>query len=140
MSHFAKIDRNWDNGVSGSGTVTSVWVIEQDVVDSGMYGHPSEWVQCSYNTKNGVHALGGTPVRQHFPGPGFWYDAEKDIFIPPRPMSDGILCESWILNEEDYNWWPPIPLPSDAGPTKLYVWDETVVNWVERIPPSTPTP
>ena len=28
------------------------------------------WAQCSYNTSEGVHLLGGTPFRKNFPGVG----------------------------------------------------------------------
>ena len=55
MSHFAQIDEN--------NVVTRVRVIEQDVVDSGLFGEPSSFVQTSYNTHGGVHTLNGTPLK-----------------------------------------------------------------------------
>jgi hypothetical protein len=45
MSHFAKVE---------NGIVTQVIVAEQDVIDSGIFGHG--WVQTSYNTYGGQHA------------------------------------------------------------------------------------
>jgi hypothetical protein len=45
MSHFAQIDEN--------NTVTQVLVIEQAVVDTGMFGDPTSWIQTSYNTSAG---------------------------------------------------------------------------------------
>ncbi len=38
MSHFAKVE---------GGTVTEVLVIEQDVIDTGLFGDPALWVQPS---------------------------------------------------------------------------------------------
>ncbi len=58
MSHFAQIDEN--------NIVTQVIVIEQDVVDTGLFGDPNSWIQTSYNTSGGVHTQGGTPLRKLF--------------------------------------------------------------------------
>jgi len=54
--------------------------------------------QCSYNTHGGVHALGGTPFRRNYPGPGYTYDAVRDAFIPPK------LDDNAILNEDTCLW------------------------------------
>ena len=62
MSHFAQID--------GNNIVTQVIVIEQDVVDTGLFGDPASWIQTSYNTSGGVHTLGGTPLRKNYAGGG----------------------------------------------------------------------
>ena len=73
MSHFAKVENN---------IVTQVIVAEQDVIDSGLFGDPASWVQTSYNTHNGVHLLGGTPLRKNFAGIGYTYDPVADEFNP----------------------------------------------------------
>lgn len=78
------------------------------------------WIQTSYNTKNGVHALGGTPLRKNYAGIGFRYDPIRDAFIPPKPFP------SWNLNEETCNWEAPIPRPSD---TEMYTWSEETQSW-----------
>jgi hypothetical protein len=75
MSHFAKVENN---------IVTQVIVAEQDVINSGLFGSPASWVQTSYNTHNGVHALGGTPLRKNFAGIGYTYDRVADEFLPPN--------------------------------------------------------
>ena len=62
MSHFAL--------VNAQGIVEQIIVAEQDVIDSGLFGSPSSWVQTSYNTYGGVHKLGGTPLRKNFAGIG----------------------------------------------------------------------
>lgn len=109
MSHFAKIE---------NGIVTQVIVAEQDVIDSGIFGHG--WVQTSYNTRGGVHLLGGTPLRKNFAGVDFTYDPERDAFIPPKPY------ESWTLNEETCLWDCPVPFPDDGG---SYAWNEEAGTW-----------
>ena len=113
MSHFAKIE---------NGIVTEVIVIEQDVLNTGLWGDPSLWVQTSYNTQGGVHLLGGTPLRKNFAGVGYTYDSERDAFIPPKPY------ESWILNEDTCLYEAPISIPSDG---KIYTWDEDTLSWIE---------
>ena len=113
MAHFAKID---------NGIVVQVIVAEQDVIDSGLFGTPSEWVQTSYNTYGGEHLLGGTPLRMNYAGVGDTYDSIRDAFIPPQPYP------SWILDETTCQWQSPIPYPIDG---KGYIWNENTTNWVE---------
>jgi hypothetical protein len=121
MSHFAQIDKN--------NIVTQVLVIEQDVIDTGLFGEPNSFVQTSYNTYGGVHRLGGTPLRKNYAGIGYTYDKNRDAFIPPTPFT------SWVLNEDSCLWEAPTPMPTDD---KQYSWDEVTLSWVE-IPPL-PTP
>ena len=121
MSHFAKVE---------NGTVTQVIVVEQDVLDTGLFGDPSLWVQTSYNTLGGVHVLGGTPLRKNYAGVGYTYDSERDAFIPPK------IYNSWILNEETCLWEAPTTMPTDG---KMYSWDEATLSWIEVETPPTPT-
>jgi hypothetical protein len=114
MSHFAQIDEN--------NIVTQVIVIEQDVVDTGLFGDPNSWIQTSYNTHAGVHSQGGTPLRKNYAGIGYTYDSTRDAFIPPTPYN------SWVLNEDTCLWEAPIPMPDDG---KIYNWDEETTSWIE---------
>ena len=114
MSHFAQIDEN--------NIVTQVIVIEQDVVDTGLFGDPSSWIQTSYNTSGGVHTQGGTPLRKNYAGIGYTYDSTRDAFIPPKPFN------SWTLNETTCLWEAPIAMPDDG---KMYSWDEETTSWTE---------
>ena len=114
MSHFAQIDEN--------NIVTQVIVIEQDVVDTGLFGDPDSWIQTSYNTSGGVHLLGGTPLRKNYAGIGYTYDSAKDAFIPPKPFN------SWTLNETTCLWEAPTIMPDDG---KMYRWDEDTTDWIE---------
>jgi hypothetical protein len=120
MSHFAQIDEN--------NIVTQVLVIEQDVIDTGLFGDPASWIQTSYNTHGGVHTLGGTPLRKNYAGIGYTYNASRDAFIPPKPYA------SWILNEDTCLWEAPTPMPVEEG--KIFVWNEDTTSWVEFTPPA----
>lgn len=62
---------------------------------------------------------------------GNLYDAENKKFYPPKPT----LFNSWVLDEETNDWRPPFPHPEDG---KMYVWDETIVNYKEYIPEEEP--
>ena len=122
MSHFARIE---------NGTVTQVIVAEQDVINSGLFGSPSSWVQTSYNTYGGEHRLGGNPLRKNYAGVGYSYDSERDAFIPPKPYN------SWTLDEETCLWNPPVAMPTDG---KIYSWNEETLLWdeVEIVVPEQP--
>ena len=114
MAHFAQIDEN--------NLVTQVLVIEQDVVDTGLFGNPGSWIQTSYNTHGGVHATGGTPLRKNYAGIGYTYDRTRDAFIPPQPYT------SWTLNDTTCLWQAPVVYPTDD---KRYEWNDTTHQWVE---------
>jgi hypothetical protein len=116
MSHFARIDEN--------NRVIEVLVIEQDQVDTGLFGDPATFIQTSYNTHAGVHLLGGTPLRKNYAGIGFTYDSVRDAFIPPKPPYD-----SWLINENTCQWMAPVAYPDDG---KSYNWDEATISWVEN--------
>ena len=96
MSHFAKVE---------AGTVTQVIVAEQEFINAGHVGDPSEWVQTSYNTRGGVHygqdgnPDGGTALRGNYAGVGYTYDATRDAFIPPKPADNATLNEDTCLWE-----------------------------------------
>ena len=111
MSHFAKVE---------NGVVTQVIVAEQDFINSGAVGDPTQWYQTSYNTRGGVHELGGTPYRKNYAGVGYSYDADKDAFIPPQPYP------SWTLNETSCLWEPPVARPDDDN---RYEWNEADQSW-----------
>ena len=112
MAHFAKVIH---------GVVTEVLVIDQDVIDTGLFGDPALWVQTSYNTHGGQHPE-GRPLRKNYAGVGYTYDAERDAFIPPQPFP------SWTLNEDTCLWDAPTAKPNDGKP---YTWDEATLAWVE---------
>jgi len=107
MSHYAKVK---------DGKVIDVIVAEADFFDTFIDETPGEWIQTSYNTKGGVHKLGGTPLRKNYAGIGFTYDKNLDAFIPPK------IFASWTLNETTCLWEAPLEKPS----TGKYKWDESL--------------
>ena len=123
MAHFSKL---------GTGNiVTEVQVVSNDVATTeqagvdflnDLYKTRDVWKKTSYNTKGGVHLLGGTPFRKNYGGIGFTYDQTKDAFIPPKPF------DSWTLNETTCIWEAPVAYPSDG---KDYYWDESSTSWKE---------
>ena len=121
MSHFAEID--------GDRIVQRVLVIEQDMLNSGNWGDPNNWIQTSYNTRGGVHYApnstepdGGVALRKNYAGVGYKYDAERDAFIPPKQYP------SWTLVEASCLWEAPVAYPDDGN---KYKWDEENTQWVE---------
>ena len=125
MSHFAYVS----NIVDGVGVVERVLVIEQDVIDSGLFGTPSAFYQTSYNTRGGVHydPTTGEPsedqtkaLRKNYAGIGYTLDLNRDAYIPPKDFP------SWVLNEDSCLWQPPTPKPEGN-----YGWNEATLSWVE---------
>lgn len=118
MAHFAKLNEN--------NIVEEVIVVSNDVLldennneseEKGiqfckdLYGDDTIWIQTSYNNS----------FRKNFAGIGYTYDTVRNAFIPPRPY------DSWKLNEETCNWYPPVPEPMDG---KVYSWQEIFRAWV----------
>ena len=121
MSHFAEI--------YGDGIVQRVIVIEQDIINSGDWGDPNNWIQTSYNTRGGIHYApnsndpdDGVALRKNYAGKGYTYDQTRDAFTPPQPYP------SWLLDEDTCQWNAPTPYPDDG---KRYNWDEDNTQWVE---------
>ena len=111
MTHFARVQ---------DGIVTDVIVIEQDMIDTGLWGPPEEWIQTSYNTQAGVNSQGGIPLRKNYAGIGFTYDPDLDAFIPPK------IFDSWVLDENTGFWKAPIECPQDGN---KYLWNEEEQQW-----------
>jgi hypothetical protein len=112
MAHFAEIDEN--------NIVLRVIVAEQEFIDSGELGDPSKWIQTSYNTRAGVHQLGGIPFRKNYAVPGMIWDASRDAFYVPQPSP------RFTLNEETCTWeFPPKP----EGDTRRYMYNFRLDKW-----------
>ena len=113
MSHFAKVV---------NGIVEQVIRIDQNTLNTGAWGNPSDWIQTSYNTYGNQHTQGGTPLRGNYAGVGYTYDAAKDVFYAPQPYP------SWVLSA-DYLWQAPVSYPKTND---RYMWDETTQSWVQE--------
>lgn len=115
MGHFAKIE---------NGIVTNVIVVNNETLENlefpesepvgqefiASLGFDGIWKQTSYNGN----------FRVNYAGIGHSYDEINDVFIAPKPY------ESWILNEETYQWDPPLEYPNDGG---NYMWNESGLKW-----------
>jgi len=122
MSHWAELDEN--------NIVIRVTVGDNDD-PNGDEGYQwlidnlgGTWIKTSYNTRNGIHTEGGTPLRWNFAGIGSAYIEDLDIFIDPSPYP------SWIIDKENKTWKAPINKP-DSG---LWKWDEETISWKEQDP------
>lgn len=82
MGHYARIEDN---------IVVEVIVAEQEYIDTFL--DKDSYIQTSYNTHNGVHVLGGAPLRGNYAGIGYTYDRENDVFIPPEYIQPEITLE-----------------------------------------------
>jgi len=120
MAHYAKVQ---------NGLVTNVIVVEKDFFETFVDSSPGEWIQTSYNTRNGIHynSETGNPsedqskaLRKNYAGIGYTYNRELDAFIPPKPYA------SWVLDEETCQWNAPIARPE--GDNK---WSEETLSWIE---------
>ena len=92
MAHFAQIDEN--------NIVIKVLVVPDEEEHRGqeylieshnLYGR---WIKTSYNTKSGIYIDPETnepaedqskSFRKNFAGIGYFYDEQRDAFIPPKP-------------------------------------------------------
>lgn len=113
MAHYAKVV---------NGTVTQVIVAEENFFATFTDDSPGKWIKTSYNTSEGVHKLGGTPLRMNYAGIGFTYDRGRDAFIPPKKFP------SWVLDENTCTYIAPVELPSDG---LEYDWNEALLKWEE---------
>lgn len=119
MAHFALVDEN--------NIVQDVLVIPDEQEHRGQeflandLGLGGRWLQTSYNTSQGKHLTGKTPLRGNFAGIGYEYSEKLDAFISPKPF------DSWILDTEKYGYFAPVEYPTDG---KNYRWDEETTSWI----------
>lgn len=95
MAHFARIV---------GGVVQQVIVAEQEYIDAMTATEPGEWIQCSYNSRGGLHfgengdPSGKNHLRYNYPSVGWLYEKDADAFYTPSP-GDG-----WELDTTTYTW------------------------------------
>lgn len=118
MAHYAFLDENQ--------IVTEV-IVGKDEMEDGIdweerYAEIRGQVckRTSYNTRGGMHENGGVPFRKNYAGIGYFYDLERDAFIPPKQH------EGWMLNETSCLWEPPIPMPMNGN----WEWDKELKDWI----------
>lgn len=118
MAHFAKVVDN---------IVQTVIVVEPEEIEKGFLGDPESWIQCSYNHR----------IRNKYPGAGDYYDAEKDIFLSPKPYPSWVLKEFIIQDIDLVNMTPFIKrkyldwvAPVEKPEGNMWKWDESTLKWV----------
>lgn len=94
MAHWAEIDSN--------NIVTRVLVMDNDKTNDESLSWLTNtlggtWVQTSYNTRGGVHLLGGTQFRKNYAGTGMSYDSVRDAFIYPKCHDEAVINEETCL-------------------------------------------
>lgn len=110
MAHYAYLD---ENNIVVAVTVGKDETELIDGLDTEIYyalNTPYTVKRTSYNGN----------IRKNYAGIGYFYDSNRDAFIPPKPY------ESWLLDENTCLWKSPIPVPSDNN---LYTWNETNLSW-----------
>ena len=115
MAHYAKVQDD---------KVVNVIVAEKEFFDTFVDETPGKWVQTSYNTREGVHILDGTPFRGNYASPGMIWDADKDAFYDAPPY------DNWKLNETKWVYEPPIEMPTST-PKGFWLWKQEENKWVD---------
>lgn len=112
MSHFAEVNEN---------NIVLRVVVGDNNDPAGDEGYQwlldnlgGTWIKTSYNGS----------IRKNFAGEGYTYDPDRDAFIAPKPF------ESWILDEDNCRWGPPVDYPEDGND---YLWNEELGSW-ELVP------
>jgi len=140
MAHYAKLGAN--NKVIAVNVVNDSDCMNADGVEDEEVGRQflerihnwPLWKQTSYNTSEGQHKLGGTPLRGNYAGIGYTYDEDNDIFITNKPYA------SWVLNTSEARWQSPIgdaPALTDEQQSQnnavthkwRYDWNESSGAW-----------
>ena len=142
MAHFAKISDTSEvltvHVVNNSDILNADGVEDESVGQAYLEKHsnwPAQmWIQTSYNTQNGTHKLGGTPLRGNYAGIGMIWDEDNNLFYGKKPYA------SWVLNTTTASWHSPIgDAPDDltdeeeAAGTR-YVWNEVGQSWDKETP------
>jgi hypothetical protein len=119
MAHFAKLDNE--------NIVEQVIVVANDVLldESGIEQEKIGIDFCRYlsNWNNWKQTSYNKTFRKNFAGIGYFYDENRDAFIPPKPFN------SWVLDEETCIWNPPVKYPENTSEDDFYTWDEEIINW-----------
>jgi len=137
MAHFAKISDTSEvlavHVVNNSDVLNADGVEDETVGQAYLEQHnnwPANlWIQTSYNTSQGTHKLGGTPLRGNFAGIGHIWDEDNNIFYAQKPYA------SWVLNTTTATWHSPIgDAPDDLTDEEKadltsYVWNEDAKSW-----------
>lgn len=124
MAHYAFLDEN--NIVTEVITGVDENVTQIDLDGSEVGGSSEAWEIFYGNFRGQVckRTSYNHNIRKNYAGKGFYYDEERDAFIPPQPYN------KWILNEDTCQWEAPVPYPTDGN---VYVWNDNKGEWEEVV-------
>jgi len=120
MAHFAELDEN--------NTVIRVLAVNNEDINDpiNQYSRETEEIGINFlkrlfgeNTKWVQTSITNT-FRVRYAGIGFKYDENHNVFLLPKPF------DSWILDENTYDWISPVPRPDDEND---YKWNEELQTW-----------
>lgn len=108
MTHFAHIT---------NGKVDKIIVIEQEMLNTGLWGDPSEWKECTRVHEKGLGKIAYLDST---------FDEQDKRFIEPKPFN------SWVLNA-DKEW--EAPIKQKIGEENAF-WNEEKGTWEEKTKPT----
>jgi hypothetical protein len=128
MAHYAELDEN--NIVK-----QVLYVDNQHILDEN--GNESEALgiaQCKEGLNNLnarlIRTSYSSSIRGRYASIGYSYDENLDLFLPPKPF------DSWILNEETYEWEAPVAMPTNLEKGQYPSWNEESQSWeIKDLPP-----
>ena len=100
----------WYAKVKNNAVVDVTYLVDTKDSDWLHREYGGTWLRCAEDGS----------IRGLFPAAGFTYDADRDIFVPPKPFA------SWVLNEAASQWTAPVAYPDDGS---KYAWDEATTSW-----------
>lgn len=107
-------------------TVKAVLVMDASILQDGASSNEEENAQayCRALYSTGDRFLltsDNGELRGNMASPGYQYHPGPDLFMPPKPYP------SFVINEEEFKWVPPVPMPNTET---FWVWDEASLSWV----------
>lgn len=125
MAHYARV--NSDNVVTYVTPVGNHLITDENGVEHEEWGVKilyetipdsigDRWIQTSYNNN----------FRKRYASIGGTWNEELNAFIPEK------IFDSWIFDEENLLWIPPVPFPEVTDDIRGYYWDENIKNWIPQ--------
>lgn len=121
MAHFAQLDS--DNRVINTIFIDNSVITDSDGNEREDLGlshietHHSEpettWKQYSINSN----------IRGHSAEVGGYYLPDTDTYTSTKDHP------TWILNDDNFTWRAPIPIPEGIGTMQSYMWDDLSNRW-----------
>lgn len=131
MAHFAQLDSN--------NIVTNVLVVNNSDIGNLPFPESEQaginFLTALFGVANYKQTSYNGNFRANYGGIGYTFLPSWGSYGGFRPQSP---YPSWLLNNTNLQWEPPVPLPSDAE-TIPYRWDEETVSWVKMVNTIKPT-